>query len=114
MRFTRFGLWSSTAIIGTCLLTSAEVRAQAGASVLTGRVSDASTKTPVADVVVTVTSPALQGEETAVTDANGLFRVQNLPPGEYTVRLDKETYRPYARGSVGLRADVTLRLDAEL
>jgi outer membrane receptor protein involved in Fe transport len=82
--------------------------------VLTGRVIDASTRTPVADVVVTVTSPALQGEETAVTDANGLFRVQNLPPGDYTIRLDKETYRPYARAGVALRADVTLRLDAEL
>jgi outer membrane receptor protein involved in Fe transport len=114
MRFTRFGLWSSAALVSTVLLASADARAQAGASVLTGRVTDASTKTPVPDVVVTVTSPALQGEETAVTDANGLFRVQNLPPGEYTIRLDKETYRPYARGGVALRADVTLRLDAEL
>ncbi len=113
MHFTRYGLWSGAAA-AVVLLATNDARAQAGASSLTGRVTDASTNAPVADVVVTVTSPNLQGEETAVTDANGLYRIGNLPPGDYTIRLDKETYKPFTRGGIGLRSDVTLRVDSQL
>ena len=55
---------------------------------------------PVADVVVTATSPALQGEQVVVTDASGLYRVPQLPPGTYTLRFEKETYRPYTRTGI--------------
>ena len=58
--------------------------AQASTSVLTGNVVDTSTKQPVADVVVTATSPTLQGEQVVVTDSTGLYRVPQLPPGTYT------------------------------
>ena len=81
---------------------------------LTGRVVDTSSKKPVGDVVVTVTSPALQGEQVVVTDGSGYFRVPNLPPGDYTVRFDKETFKPFARGGVAMRADSTIQLNAEL
>jgi len=93
---------------------SSAVFAQVGSGTLVGTVKDASTQKAVPDVVVTVTSPALQGEEIAVTGKNGDFRVSNLPPGEYTIRMDKESYRPYARGGVRVRADVTLRVDTQL
>src|SRR5262249_27048416 len=82
--------------------------------VLTGQVIDASTKKPVPDVVVTVTSPSLQGWQTVVTDSSGTYRVPNLPPGVYNVGLDKETFKPYARGGIDLRADTTIRLNAEM
>ena len=115
MKFNRLGLWSSASVAAVVMLAASEARAQVGAgSNLTGRVVDASNNAPVGDVVVTVTSPNLQGEETAVTDTNGLWRVQNLPPGDYTIRLDKESFKPFARTSIGLRADVTLRVDSQL
>lgn len=91
-----------------------EARAQQGAGVLSGRVVDGSTKAPIADVVVTVTSPALQGEQMVVTDKTGTYRVPNLPPGEYTLRLDRESFRPFARGGILLRADSTIQVDANL
>jgi hypothetical protein len=63
------------------LLLAAVARAQTGAtSVLTGNVVDASTHAPVSDVVVTATSPSLQGEQVVVTDTTGLYRVPQLPP----------------------------------
>ncbi|HET6983227.1 MAG TPA: TonB-dependent receptor [Myxococcaceae bacterium] len=62
------------------------------------------------DVVVTVTSPALQGEIVVVTDSLGRFRVPVLPPGTYTVRLEKETYRPFTRTGV----ELVLGRDADL
>ncbi|MFO0745151.1 MAG: TonB-dependent receptor [Myxococcota bacterium] len=89
-------------------------RAEVGAGTLSGYVKDAATQKPIPDVTVTVTSPSLQGEEFAVTGKNGDWRISNLPPGEYTVRMDKEAYKPYGRGAVQVRADVTLRIDVLL
>ncbi|HRE91693.1 MAG TPA: carboxypeptidase-like regulatory domain-containing protein, partial [Myxococcota bacterium] len=89
-------------------------RAEVGTGTLSGVVRDAATQKPVADVVVTVTSAALQGEEMAVTGPDGDFRILRLPPGEYTVRMDREQYKPYARSGIRVRADVTLRLDTQL
>jgi hypothetical protein len=89
----------------------APAMAQVGRSVLTGKVLDATNQAPVSDVVVTLTSPALQGEQVAVTDETGAYRIPNLPPGEYTLRAEKESYRPYDRGGLMLRADATIRFD---
>src|SRR5437763_13483383 len=94
MKLNRYGLWSSAAIVAVAMFATSEARAQAGSGALTGRVSDAATKAPIPDVVVTLTSPAMQGEATFVTDGNGFFNAQNLPPGDYTIRLDKESYKP--------------------
>jgi Carboxypeptidase regulatory-like domain/TonB dependent receptor-like, beta-barrel len=111
-------VWRSAraALVGIGLLCSSVASAQgAGAtSVLTGNVVDAATKAPVADVVVTATSPSLQGEQVVVTDATGLYRVPQLPPGTYTLRFEKETYRPYSRTAIDVSADRTLRLNIEM
>ena len=96
------------------LLGASPALAQSSISVLTGNVVDASTRAPVADVVVTATSPSLQGEQVVVTDASGLYRVPQLPPGTYTLRFEKETYRPYSRSGIEVAADRTLRLNVEL
>jgi hypothetical protein len=96
------------------LLGAPTALAQASTSVLTGNVVDASTRAPVADVVVTATSPSLQGEQVVVTDSTGLYRVPQLPPGTYTLRFEKETYRPYSRTGIEVAADRTLRLNVEI
>jgi hypothetical protein len=36
-------------------------------------------------VIVTVSSPALQGTESTYTEADGRYKITNLPPGDYTV-----------------------------
>jgi outer membrane receptor protein involved in Fe transport len=95
------------------LITAGSASAQ-GTAVLTGTIVDAATKKPLADVVVTVTSPALQGEQTVVTDGSGSYRVPNLPQGDYTLRLDKDSFRPYARGGITMRGSSTIRVNAEL
>jgi hypothetical protein len=88
--------------------------AEQGTAVLTGTVVSADNGAPIADAVVTVTSPALQGEQIAVTDSVGMYRIPNLPPGTYTLHLDKEHFRPLVRDDIGLRADVTIRFDPQL
>ncbi|MGQ0503883.1 MAG: TonB-dependent receptor domain-containing protein [Myxococcaceae bacterium] len=82
-----------------------------GTGVITGTVTDASTNAPVPDVVVTATSPKLQGEQIVVTDSTGLYRIPQLPPGPYTLRFERESYHPYQRGNVELRLDQTLRVN---
>ena len=110
--------WSRTRSVRIALLLgtlgASTALAQIGASNLTGTVVDAASKAPVPDVVVTATSPSLQGEQTVVTDATGLYRVPQLPPGMYTLRFEKETYRPYSRTGIEVGADKTLRLNVEM
>lgn len=85
-----------------------------GTSVLFGTVLDASSKLPVPDVVVTARAPSLQGEQVAVTDGAGQYRIPQLPPGVYTLRFDKEAYRPFSRAEVTLRLGYSVRMNVEL
>lgn len=101
-------------MLASLLLSSAALAQTSGTGVLTGVVVDATDKKPVADVVVTVTSPALQGEQIVVTDSAGFYRIPGLPPGDYTLRLEKESFKPYARGGIAMRGDSTLRANALL
>jgi Carboxypeptidase regulatory-like domain len=88
--------------------------AQAQSSTIIGTVINAQSRQPVEDVVVTATSPNLQGEQTVVTDSQGNYRIPQLPPGIYTLRFEKEQYKPYARADVQLRLNRTIRVNVEL
>jgi outer membrane receptor protein involved in Fe transport len=104
-----------TAIVTLAVLFLARQAAgQIGTGTLTGTVVDASTKKAVPDVVVTATSPALQGEQAVVTDASGSFRIPNLPSGSYALRYEADTFHPYSRAGIQLRTGITLRVDAQL
>jgi hypothetical protein len=87
---------------------------QTGTAALTGLVQGADRKPKLGGVVVTATSRALQGEQSAVTDAAGVYRIPNLPPGVYTLRFSREGYQPSTRKGFGLRADITVRVNAIL
>jgi hypothetical protein len=87
---------------------------QSGAAVLIGTIVDGGTGKPVADVVVTATSSAQQGQQVVVTDPGGFYRIPNLAPGTYVLSLDRDGYTPFSRDDVVLRADATLRVNAVL
>ena len=96
-----------------CLLSGFSALAQ-GTSVLLGTVTDASNRKPLEDVVVTATSPSLQGEQTVVTDKTGQYRIPQLPPGLYTLRFDGQGFKPLARDGIGVRLDYQVRVNVEL
>ncbi len=96
------------------VLAASPARAQQGTAVLIGTMRDASTGRAVADALVTETSPALQGEEIAVTDETGAYRIPGLPPGVYSLRVERAGFRPYAREQLDLHADSTIRLNGSL
>ncbi len=106
---------SLAAALLVVLLPATPASAQAtGTGVLTGTVTDASDKRPLADTVVTASSPDLQGEQVVVSDAEGFFRIPDLPSGTYTLRFEKDGSRSLTRDGIGLRADTTLRVNAAL
>jgi len=106
--------WVACVIAVAFWLSPETAFAQMGRGVLTGTVVDASDKKPIADVVVTATSPSSQGEQTVVTDSSGFFRIPDLSPGTYALRLDKEKYKPYSRDGIQLRSDSTIKVTPEL
>ena len=74
--------------------------------VVTGAVVDNVTKRPLPDVVVEVSGST--GEQVVVTDSSGGYRVPNLAPGSYTVRVSNDGYKPSGT-SVTLNANQTIR-----
>ena len=50
---------------------------------------------PLPGVSVMATSPNLQGSRATVTSVNGDYFFPNLPPGEYTIRMELSGFRPY-------------------
>jgi hypothetical protein len=88
--------------------------AQSGTAVLTGIVQEAGSSKPLEWVVVTVSSPSLQGEQFAYSDVSGTYRIPNLPPGVYTIRFQLDNYLPNVRSGFELRSDITVRINAQL
>lgn len=70
---------------------------------LTGIVVDASTQVPLADALVTAQSPALLGEQSAVTDAQGGFEMTLLPAGTYGLTVKREGYQTFEPSGLLLR-----------
>src|SRR6266545_2970199 len=102
------------AVLAAVLLIGTSAFAQVTSN-LTGRVT--MDGNPLPGVTVTISSPAMQGTRTAITDVNGIYNVPSIPPGQYTVRFEMESMQSVTRTSrVGLgqtgRADAEMRLTA--
>jgi hypothetical protein len=102
-------------VLALVLLRATNAAAQWRAfGALSGTVVDASTRRPLADVVVTATSPALQGEQVVVTNAAGFFQIPGLPVGSYFLAFEKDGYKRFQRDDVAVHANITYRVNAEL
>jgi outer membrane receptor for ferrienterochelin and colicin len=68
---------------------------------------------PLPGVTVTVSSPALQGTRTAVTNENGVYNFASLPPGEYRVSFMLDGMQEVTK-TVRLTLSQTARADASM
>ncbi len=84
---------------------------QGSSGTLTGIVSTEGAALP--GVTVTVSSPALQGSRTAVTNENGAYNFPALPPGMYSVLFELEGMSSVTR-QVQVTLAQTQRADASL
>ena len=95
------------------LLLALPVRAQTTGN-LSGQVFDATNQAPVPDAVVIATSPAMQGEQTVLTDAQGSFEITLLPPGSYRLIVQSDRFNTFQQDGLQVRLDKTLRLKLSL
>src|SRR5688572_9176530 len=97
-------------LAGLIVMTSA---AWAQASI-TGLVKDSSGAV-MPGVTVEAASPALiEKVRTAVTDANGRYRIEDLRPGTYSVTFTLQGFNAFKRDGLTLSGSATTSLDAEL
>lgn len=88
----KFRGWTIALIqIGALLLFAATLFAQETTAGLQGTVKDPSGAV-VANATITVTGNTLIGDKTTKTDANGYYRLANLPPGSYTVSVNAQGF----------------------
>ena len=95
-------------------LAQSAAGANPNTSTLIGTVRNAHQRRPIADVFVTASSPSLQGELRVSTDAQGSYRIPQLPPGDYTLTFEKEGFKVHTRSAVQLRLNRTRQVDVEL
>ncbi len=97
------------ALCGVLLLLAAPALARTG--ILQGTVTGVD-KRPLAGVSITATSPS--EHVAAVTDAQGAYRITQLLPGVYTLRFEKEGFKPFTRTGLQVADGRTVRVHAEL
>ena len=67
---------------------------------ITGKVVDAATQKPVEYATITITDSKSKPVSGAVTDTKGVFSVQNISPGIYSVTIDFIGYKMYKQDNV--------------
>jgi hypothetical protein len=92
------------------LLLAAPVMCWAQDGVINGRVTDGS-GAALPGVTLSVTSTALLGGRTAVTDDQGGYRLALLPPGAYTVRYELAGFGTVVRERIDITAGFTATLN---
>jgi hypothetical protein len=63
---------------------------------------------------VTISSPVLMGDRTTETSDKGLYRFVSLPPGEYIIKVSKESYKQYEQKGITISAGKASGLDITL
>jgi hypothetical protein len=92
------------------LAGAAALNAQIGTSTITGRVVDP-TGAVVPAVNVSIVQEGTNFTSTAVTNAEGLYRVLSLQPGKYRMTFEAAGFKKAVREDVELRTGDTLAVD---
>jgi outer membrane receptor protein involved in Fe transport len=69
---------------------------------------------PLPGVTVTASSNALQGTRTAVTEADGRFRLLALAPGSYSIKAELDGFNLLESSDIGVGLDRTVSLELEM
>ena len=104
-----FRFVAAALIVGCATAASA----QQGLGGLRGIITDAQGAV-LPGVTVTVTSPTMLGPQVGVTNAQGEYRVLNLPPGTFTLTAELTGFATFERPGILLRAGATFQVDVQM
>jgi hypothetical protein len=104
MRMFKASAFVLAALIGSTHMAAAQ-GVQTGT--ITGTVQSADGLS-LPGVMVTATSPALQGTRTAVTDVNGVYFMKGLPAGTYAVTFELSNFKPIKKDNIALGVGATM------
>jgi Carboxypeptidase regulatory-like domain len=79
-----------------------------------GTVVDATSKKPVAEVVITATHTTSKVEHKITSDANGSFKIGELPVGNYKIKFEKDNYKSVEKTNVAVKAETPAKLHIEI
>jgi hypothetical protein len=99
--------------LGFALFAAAPVSAQTGDGSLRGYIKDQQGGV-LPGVTVTARSEAALTPIVAVSDTTGYYRLNNLPPGTYTITAELAGFATHKREGVLMRAGLTFSIDIEL
>ena len=103
----------SCILVAATVLDAGSVWAQTGDGSLRGYVKDESGAI-LPGVSVTATSPELIAPVSNVSDAAGLYRLNNLPPGTYVLTAELPGFAIVRREGILVRAGTTFAIDVEM
>lgn len=107
----KVNLVRSLALLGILLLVGTAALAQGTSGSLTGTVVSEGSALP--GVTVTISSPAMQGTKTTVTNDAGAYNFAALPPGQYTVEIVMEGMQKVT-SNTRVNLGQTSRVDGDL
>jgi len=83
-------------------------------AIISGTITDARSKSPVYEAVITVSSSAFKGQKFAITDSTGTYRINNLPAGSYTISFEMEGYEKYSQDNIALQEGGSVAINHQL
>jgi hypothetical protein len=106
-------LWSRIFLTLSLTLYAASACAQTQLAIAFGTITD-STGAVIVGAAVTVSSINTGLKRVGVTDINGQYRFAGLPPGMYTLRVEKEDFQTEVVDSVGLSSGTATTMNFSL
>src|SRR5438876_6985291 len=103
----------SAALAASLAFAALPASAQTGDGSLRGYVKDEQGGV-LPGVTVTAKSPDLLAPVTAVSDAAGYYRLNNLPPGTFAVTAELSGFATTRREGIVMRAGLTFTVDIEM
>jgi hypothetical protein len=100
-------------ILGAFLLLTTTAKAQGITGSITGTVTDVTGAT-VPGATVTITQTDTNAVHTVITSDSGTYTVTQLPPGHYTVKVDKAAFKSFKQTAITLQIDQVAQIDAQL
>ncbi len=113
VRLTRVWILTGIAVLCAWGASASAQSASATTAAIDGAVTDTSGAS-LPGVTVTASSPALQGQRSAITSADGVYRLPQLPPGEYRIAYELAGFATIVREKqqlgVGFNATINVQM----